>query len=213
VTLQEGATTKTFDWDNITTDASGNAEIDINQNFGDFNVHFAYALSNAPGGEQALLQTSDGKLTNLDSTSSHTLTVLVSSTDFYLPQSPPLLTVASTASGSVGRGSLSGVFTSYADASNTLYGTTFATDQVTFGPIGANASYSGSTSKGGFDPNGSPYSLTNVGTYTLSKGAQVTVSGGNTAVSALAPAPGGIALSLAGLPVLGLGWLRRRQKS
>jgi len=59
-----------------------------------------------------------------------------------------------------------------------------------------------------------PYSITNRGTYTFSGGAIIGGSSVTTEVNpaAVIPGPGGLALALAGLPFLGVSWLRRRGK-
>jgi hypothetical protein len=89
------------------------------------------------------------------------------------------LIVTNTASGSVTTGALTGSFNSFADAANTLFGTSsFTTGAFNFvGSTGT--SYSGSTSAGGFN-SGQLYSLTNIGDYTLAGGGRLTLTGGNT---------------------------------
>jgi hypothetical protein len=126
----------------------------------------------------AVLEIGTSLITNTD-TVSHRLTIEMSAQDFNNPHSPPSLTVTNTASGSVTTGSLTGSFNSFADASNTLFGTSsFTTGPFNFtGSTGT--SYSGSTSAGGFD-SGLLYSLTNIGDYTLSGGGRLTLTGGNT---------------------------------
>jgi hypothetical protein len=130
----------------------------------------------------AVLEIGTSLITNNDS-APHTLTIEMSSQDFNNPHSPPPLVITNTASGSVTSGTLTGSFNSFADASNTLFGTSFTTGPVNFsGSTGT--SYSGNTSASGFN-SGQLYSLTNIGTYTLSGGGRLTLTGGNTQANAV----------------------------
>jgi hypothetical protein len=100
-------------------------------------------------------------------------------------------------------------FTSYADKSNALWGTGFATSTLSWSNVSAVDSFSGKTWKDGFEPNGSTYSVTNKGVYTLSAGGALTLTGGATQVST--PAPSSLHAALLALPILGLyGWRRYR---
>jgi hypothetical protein len=103
------------------------------------------------------------------------------------------------------------VFNSYADTTNALFGTQQGAPTLSFSASGQNG-VGGGNSQTSFSPNGATYSLTNIGQYTLTSGTDVTVVSGNTEVTPT-PAPAGAVLALSGLPVLGLGWLRRRKQA
>jgi len=176
---------------------------------GSFNVQVAYGDSNSPGGLSALTEAGSIKITNTSS-SQQTITIVVSAQDFQSPSSPPAMDVLDTVSGSVATGSLlSGTAQGFADASNTLFGTGFASTLLTFGPNGKSTSFAQSGDVNGFFNSGA-YSLTFTETFTLAGNSSLTLTGGN--VQTVVPAPAGVVLALTGLPLLGVGgWLRRRK--
>jgi hypothetical protein len=182
---------------------------------GDFSVSIAEGSSNSPGGPyKALTQQGTVTITN-NGASAETLQILVSANGFTSPQSPPPLNVSDTVSGSVLTGTLTnGSAQGFADASNTLGGEGFAGAALSFGPTTGgtnNASFSQSGVVDGFSPNGSPYSLTFIETFTLSAGGSITVTGGN--VEAVVPEPANMMAALSAVPFLALGaWLRRRKQ-
>ncbi|MCI0682564.1 MAG: hypothetical protein L0Y71_10705 [Gemmataceae bacterium] len=195
------------------SDASG--EILFSGKVGNFQIKVSYGTSNAPGGEMAIVEIGTSSIQNKNylSGGDHTLSIEVSSQDFDSPQSPPPLTVFSTTSGSVATGTLtSATFTSYTDKSNALWGQGFATDTLTFTDIvGPSSSFSGDAQRTGFEPNGDVYSVTNVGTYTLSAGAKITLTGGNTVV--MTPEPSTAVLTACAMPlILGGIFFRRRTR-
>jgi MYXO-CTERM domain-containing protein len=180
---------------------------------GFFDVLFTIGTTNTPGGQQALITQSNNSVSTdyTDVNTSHTLHIYVSSTGFTQPQSPPPTSLGNASSITENGGSTTVVFSSYADATNTLFGTSGSSTSVTY-------SVSGQAGKGDqsstlFSPNGATYSLTNIGDFTMTGGTSLTVVSGNTTVTPT-PAPAGAVLALAGLPVLGIGgWLRRRKQA
>jgi hypothetical protein len=121
--------------------------------------------------------------------------------------------VLDTVSGSVAKGSLvSGTAQGFADKTNTLFGQQFASTLLTFGPNGTSTSFSQDGEVDGFTtlPGSQPYSLTFTETFTLAGNSSITLTGGN--VQTAVPAPTGLVLVLSAVPILGLGFWRRRQK-
>jgi len=204
--------------------APNTGTISFSGTVGHFSLYFSVGTENSshvPPGElqnvppPAVLEIGTSLITNND-TASHRLTIEMSAQDFNNPSSPPPLVMSSTASGSVTRGTLTGDFTSFGDAGNTLFGMTFSTSPLNFtGSTGT--SYSATTSAGGFN-SGSLYSLTNVGDYTLSGGGRLTLTGGNTqtnstAVPEIDPGSMASALTLLGGGLVLLRDRVRRRKS
>jgi len=185
-----------------------------------FDVVLTLGTTNSPGTPGLAFETQGNNIiTTLyggGSANQHTLHVYVSSTDFTNPTSPPPTILHNTSSISELTGATSVTFTSYASTTNTL----FATSGGTTASTGYSYDVSGPQSSGGqgssstmFSPNGSKYSLTNIGDYKMDGGTSVTIVGGNTSVTPT-PVPSGVVMALTGLPVLGLGlWMRRRQLS
>jgi hypothetical protein len=195
-------------------------------NIGPFLVELTAGTTNSPGTptiSQIFIR--EGTIINTDTTSSHTLHVLVTSGESGLPPgnktggysapvSPPDLHMMLTSSGSVlvdGRSTASGVYEGYAGLSNALFEESVAApDQpyaVPGGPGGA--SFSNTSSTDFATP--SPYSLTIRSLFAINARGVVTGSTGSLTVMPI-PGPGGLALALAGLPFLGVTWLRRRGK-
>jgi hypothetical protein len=208
----------TIDWDGSSTDPDGNAEIfERSLNVGDFNVYMTVVTSNAPGTDQAWLGVGSTSITNLSGTE-HTLTIEASATGYTNPgpsgsASLPYLTLMNSASGSLSSNSAttsaSGSFTSYASASDTLFAKDYGSPSVDFaiGRGTSAASYSGTTAVGGVV--GSSFSLTSVGSYTLSGGAKLHIAGGDTFLHA--PEPATLLPAVGGMVLLGIGrWYRGR---
>jgi len=137
-----------------------------------------------------------------------TLKLYVSQTNYSLPVGSPL-TVESGLGGSVNTGTLtlSNIFQAYADKNNNLLGLTDFT----------NGAQSGTANGSSFDTGSAVGSFTRTGDYSLTSCVTFELSGGGKAnysdhvnVSAV-PAPAGILLVIAGLPMFGVGaWVRRR---
>jgi hypothetical protein len=195
----------------VTTITGSNGFVSFNGAFGDFSIVASFGTSNAPGGQNALVQLGTFSVTNNASgNGSHVLNISVSGDGFNSPQSPPPLEVLDTVSGSGVNGTLFGNFQGYADATNTLFGKGFASTNLGFSVSGTSQSFHQDGVQFGFSPDGATYSLSTFATYSLSNGGSFTLSGGN--VQAVVPAPAGLMLVLSGLPLLGLGWLRRRRQ-
>lgn len=177
----------------------------------DFTVTIAYGDSNSPGGLSALAEESTTKITN-NSSNDATITIQVSAQGFNSPESPPPLTVLDTVSGSVLTGGLvSGTAQGFADSTNALFGTGFASTLLKFGPNGPSTSFAQNGAVGGFSPDGKTYSLTFTETFTLAGHTTITLSGGN--VQAVVPEPTSMLAAISAMPFLALGaWLRRRRQ-
>lgn len=180
---------------------------------GDFVIVGGFGFSTSPGSPvNALTQEANVLITNKNG-ATRTLHIDISAQDFTSPNSPPPVDVEDTVSGSLVSGSVSGTFVGSADAGNTLFGAGFspATLALTFSASGSSKSFAADGAAHGFLPSGSPYSLTSMATYTVSGASSLTLTGGNIQTSPT-PAPAGLILALSGLPVLGLGWVRRRRQ-
>jgi hypothetical protein len=208
----------------------GTGSISYSGMAGDFSIAFTYT-TNSPGADSfGFFSTDSLRITNR-SVAEHTLTIAVSSSGFNTPLGGPL-TLVNSISGTVTRGTLEGNYTSYADRTGTLFGTSdLATATLSFvattvqgfvdPDLAANQppptntfSTSQDTTTGtsliyGFGSDGT-YSVTSIGNFDLYAGSSVTVS----ELSGVhAPAPPGLVLALSGIPVLGLGsWFRARRK-
>lgn len=179
-------------------------------NYGDFTVEVLGGSSHNAATLSDLLS-STTRVTN-NSTDTKTLMILVSQTDYTLPVGSPL-SVESGLGGSVSTGTLSmtNIFQAYADAGNTLRGTTdFTTGPQSAAPNGS--TFDTGSATGLFSRTGS-YSLTTITTFTLSGGGVANFSSHeNLKAPTAASAPTGLVLALTGLPVLGLAaWARRRR--
>jgi hypothetical protein len=190
---------------------------------GDFSVSLSFTSTSPGAGNLGIVSTDSSRITNRSS-AEHTLTVALSSQGFNVPNGGPL-TLVNSVSGTVGRGTLTGDFSSYADRNNTLFGTsdltaptvTFAASTTGFvdpdlGPGAAplSNSFSGMSLNYGFDSE-LVYSITSVANFDLTGGASVNFS----ATSEVhAPAPPGLVLALSGIPLLGLGsWFQGRRRA
>lgn len=180
---------------------------------GNFNVVIAYGSSNAPGGENALGQVGSIVITNT-SNSTQTLTMEISATGFYSPQSPPPLNIYDTVSGSVATGSLiQGTFQGFADTTNSSTpGAGTAGQLINIGTYGASTSFAGNGAIGGvFSPNGATYSVSIIETLEVAANTTLTLTGGN--VQVMMPAPTNLLLALAGTGVLSFWSFWRRKQA
>jgi hypothetical protein len=176
----------------------------------DFNIALAWANSNSPGSTlQGVANQANVFVVN-NTGSEHTLHINVSAQGFTSPTSPPPLNVLDTVSGSGISGSVSGDFQGFADATNALFGTGFASSDLIFNWNGQSQSTAVNGSQYGFSPDANQYSLSIFGNFTFGANASVTLTGGNVQ-TVPTPTPAGLALVLAGLPILGLRYLRRRR--
>lgn len=157
------------------------------------------------------LLSSTTRVTN-NGTDTNTLKIIVSQTDYTLPVGSTMA-VESGLGGSVSTGTLSmtNIFQAYADAGNTLRGTTdFTTGPQSASPNGS--TFDTGSATGTFLRTGS-YSLTTITTFTLSGGGVANFSSHeNLKAPSAVPTPTGLVLALTGIPVLGLGaWARHRR--
>lgn len=184
---------------------------------GDFTIFLTTSITNAndlPVGPLAHLEIGHTTITNSNTLSAgaHTLSVFVTSTDYTQPGSIAPMNVTFTASGSVNANTVSaGHYIGYLDAANTAFGTSTAAPTIPFVLGPGNQSGSATTSTTFTDTLPLGYSMSILGVFTINAQGSYSGNTGNLDATAV-PAPGALALALAGLPCLGLGWLRRRMK-
>jgi len=212
--------------DNVLNDANPDPNIiRFVGTVGSFSIDATVATTNSPGtGALASVGMSSGKVTN-NATTPHSLQIFTTSTDFVAPTAP--VVVNSSASMTVNGLNPAAVtmhFTSYVDGTNAPFGTGVTTPTVVLvvPPGGSSAGEAAPTPVAAL---GTPYSVSNRAIYDFA-GSTVLLpsppnpnsfidgSSGTTNVRppSIIPGPGGLALALAGLPFLGLSWLRRRGK-
>lgn len=181
-----------------------------NGTYGDFTVEVLGGSSHNAAALSDLLS-STTRVTN-NSGDTKTLKIIVSQTDYTLPVGSTLA-VESGLGGSVSTGTLSmtNIFQAYADAGNTLFGTTDFTTGPQSGTMNGSTFDTGSAT-GLFSRTGS-YSLTTVTTFTLSGGGVANFSSHENLNAPVAvSAPAGVVLALTGIPLLGLAaWALRRR--
>lgn len=209
------ATSNPQNWDGVTFNAQGQAKLTFTGTVGDFGVDTTVAASNSPGSWQkgALLKIGTTDITNLNNLSggSHTIRVSVSATDYSAPSSPADIAMSSNfhANIDVPNTSASGSYTSYLGSGNLLYQQSYAAPTISFALSGANTSFDQTT----YNPHvsGTTYSLSSVGVFTLSEGANLHQESGTTQVTA--PEPATVSMAVAGLVVFaGARWGRRRRQ-
>jgi hypothetical protein len=193
--------------------ASGSQVVWSDSNVGGlFSVALTFATSNSPGvAGTALVTQSNNSISTLYTSGTHSLSIYVSATGFASSpgSSPDILSTASSITENTGKASVA--YTSYADTSNRLFGTSgpTVTSVLTSYSVAGNAG-KGKQNSTMFSPHGATYSLTDRGQYELAAGTSITVVSGNAEVTPT-PAPAGVVLVLSGMPLLVFGgWLRRR---
>jgi hypothetical protein len=200
-----------------------------------FSITNGSGLSNNPGG----LSTSNLDLSNNEQVNAtfgstggmHTITIQVSQTGWTSPNVTPLM-LMSSAGGSIGnvagtnpaaKTSVASTYQGFLDNTDTLFGMPVAgstplqsASQIKTGVGTAPLVFSPAEAVN-MVPAGTPFSLTDVltFTFTLDPGSgQDTANVSASTVAAVVPVPAGVILALTGLPVLGAGaWLRRRRKT
>ena len=199
----------------ITDNGAGDTDSRTNHitfagSYGDFTVDTSVTgFTNTPGTSTlADLQVNSLVIRNT-STSAKTLTVSLSANDYSLPSGSSLMLSSSV--GGTFTGTAAGdtfTFASFADSSNTLFGQGTGTTPQSFTSTDHPVKQAfDNTTNTGFSHSGD-FSLTNVGTFTVSGGGQVNPSG-TTSVSAVVPEPGTVVMSLSGLLLLGARRARR----
>jgi len=198
-----------------------------------FSITNGSGLSNNPGtqGGSNLDLSSNEQIATTFGTAggTHTIRIELSQDGWLAPVGSPLV-LSSSAGGSFANlglpgtnQSVSATYQGFLDNTNTLFGQPGAGST----PIqSASASLSGAgTAPLTFGPNnpsvnplvpgGTPFSLTDVltFTFTVDPGSGQTTANVSASTVASVPAPAGAMLVMAGLPILGIGaWARRRQK-
>jgi hypothetical protein len=196
---------------NLVIDPNGTTDSNSNG----FSISASISKTNSPGTQNgASISTSGLDILNQTGASgSSTLVVTTGSTGFTAPTAN-LATLKSTASVSadgLNSSNASFVFNSYVNSDNSQFGTSsgFASPTISLSPVTPGGSASGNTSITG-NATATPYSIVQVGRYTLANGDDF--FDGSTGSSVVAPAPNSLLLALSGMPLLGVGaWLRRRR--
>jgi collagen type VII alpha len=187
---------------------------------GGFSVSATIADSNSPGAATAYIDNSSLQIKNQTGVAGNsTLTITTGDTGFTLPTGGPgtlTSTISATASGA-NAANAKVVFNSYIDTTNTQFGIpgTGSTPTITLNPIAPGTSGSGnSTATVGTTP--VPYSLTQVGQYTLAYSTATSTgdkfTDGSSGTTLTSPAPAGLVLLLTGVPMLYLGARAARRR-
>lgn len=201
----------------LTVDPNGVSD----SNTGGFNISASISKSNSPGNSTVGTISSSGLgILNQSGVSGNgTLTMVTGSTGFTSPATNPVVleSTVSVSADATNSASASVVFNSYLNTNNSQFGTGspgFGSPTVNLGPIAPGASASTPNPPGFVSATGSPgatpYSIVQVGKYTLANGDDF--FDGSTGTSVVpTPAPGGLMLAIGALPALGVGaWFRRR---
>jgi len=199
-----------------------------------FSISNGSGLSNNPGtqgGSNLDLSSNEQINTTFGATGgAHTIRIELSQ-DFWTAPTGTPLSLSSSAGGSFAylqgtnlsaTEAVTATYQGFLDNTNTLFGqpgagstpvqtasasrTTAGTTSLVFGPA---------TSTNNLVPGGTPFSITDVLTFTFTLDAGSGQATANVSASTVAsvPAPAGLALLVAGLPFVGIGtWLRRRQQ-
>jgi len=204
IALQEDAGARTV----VATGASFTTAA-FNGVFGDFTVSILGGASHNAATLSDLL----GSTTNIanNSGATHTLKIFITQDGYTLPVGPQLKVESGLAiTSNIAGVTLTNIFQAFADKNNNLFGTS----DFTNGPQTAIAN--GSTADTGsangvFTRNATPYSVTSVSSFQVTGGSSTNFSNHVNLTAAGVPAPAGLVLAASGVPVLALGWLRRRK--
>jgi len=188
--------------DNAAGDIDGRSGfMNVNYNDSAYSVIGTFSFTNAPGTASLGILDSNYSLNTFGSTGG-AAKLEVSSTGVTAPSGNPLTFQSLLNGNGSGSGTLSAA--SSITSSQTLFDTTPG-NTVSTGPFNINGSYSGSGNAS--YTLGTPYTITNVLTFNLSRDSTTT---GDLQSTVAAPAPAGLVLALTGLPALGA-WARRRR--
>jgi len=192
--------------------------LSYNSTFGDFKiVLFGASSDNGGPGNQSDLLSANTKITNLDTTTAHVLTLSLTQTNYTLPTGTTLYT-GSGMGGSVDSGTLGlTTFQAYFDKNNAQFGTTTTSGLQVSVVNGSSFQAGGAFTSFSRDNATDPYSISSVTNFALSAGGSANYSNSVATSTSrlpgdpLLPAPAGLVLALTGMPVLGLrAWIRRR---
>jgi len=161
--------------------------------YGTFDIQISVGTSNSASGAQPAQLTINN--TSITSTSGGSLTVTLTDTGFTAPGTGNAFLDTQLSTTQLPLGS---TVTSHSEVNGTAGGDV-ALNTVS-GGLREDIVAIGTT----------PYTLSNVTTFNLAGAGTLQFTGITTATAV--PAPAGVVLALTGLPVLGLGWLRRRRK-
>jgi len=183
-------------------------------NSGGFTINASVSTTNSPGLPTiATISTSGlGIMNQTGVNGNSTLTITTGSTGFAAPATNPVIltSTASVSADGTNGANASLVFNSYLNANNSQFGTgPPGAPTITLSPVAPGASASGNTSAT-VPLTATPYSIVQVGQYTLGNGDDF--FDGSTGTNVMpTPAPTGLVLALSAMPVLCFGaWLRRR---
>jgi len=200
-----------------------------------FSISNGSGLSNNPGtnGSGNLDLSSNEQITTTFGAGggTHTIQIVLSQTDWNTPTGSPL-SLTSSAGGSaayiagtapLATQTISATYQGFLDNTNTLFGqpaagsTPIQSASVTLNTPGtAPLVFTPGTAGNNTVPGGTPFSLTDVLSFTFALDAGSGQATANVSASTVAsvPAPAGVVLALAGLPCLGIGtWLKRRRQT
>jgi len=184
-------------------------------NVGQYSVTLTAGTTNTPGTTVGRLEITNLSVSrNSLALAGDTLIISLQSSDYSNPPGSPLsLSSSGSASWTLSSTSDTVSFVSYGDASNSSsFGVGTPTGSFTITSTG------GTT--GSLAGNGTPTTFTRSGNYALSNITTIhlnelnsTVNTTGVTVAAAVPEPASLALAFAGVPVLGLLWTRRRQRT
>jgi len=194
---------------NLVIDPNGTSD----GNTAGYSISATIATSNSPG-SPFVAKISESGLNIMNQSGVNglgLLTIDTTSTDFVSPGLPKgflTSTVSASADGLNGT-TASLTFNSYLDSTNAEFGTQQGTP--TIGPLALSAGNSVSGNTFATVNVATPYSLSQTELISLNNGDLL--FDGSSGTSLTTPAPPGLALALAGLPFVALGWLRRRRQA
>ena len=218
VTLKAGVSSKTIS-DGGAGDADGvvNGEIGVvSETVGGYTFKFTLTTSNTPGGGIAFVNQGTNEITGSGAT---TIEIVASANDFTAPVTPPDLLAISGVTAQFLSTTVNGntadiSYSAYVDTANALSISGVGTVIGSGGPTtitapGGNVNLSDSELITSLS---AKYALNLVLTAVLNNGGTNRIDLDGTLEITPTPAPAGLVLAIAGLPILGgFGWLRRRK--